>query len=209
MTTRPSPLRLATPRRVDWRRAEFVLTGLAFLGFITVGIKIRTIYAGLPAHPLFIHVPVVLIPLSIMGAFACIARPDWFDSYGILLCLCSIVAMSSIFLAMQAGVALLYALHLTGVRLLLVREHQQAAHVLAVVFTLFTACLILTFSSHRISGGWPTGLAVADDVLGSRAVYLLLRAGLILLALVSAYMVYKVGDLGARAVWEGRLHPAV
>ncbi len=208
MATRTSSLRLATRRRVDWRRAEFVLTALAFLGFITVGIKIRTIYAGLPAHPLFIHVPVVLIPVSIMGAFAFIARPDWFDRYGILLCLCSIVAMSSIFLAMQAGVALLYALHLTGFRLVLIHEHEAAAHVLAVAFTLFTACLILTFSSYRISGGWPTGLQVADDILGSRAIYLLLRVSLVLLALLSAYMVYKVGDLGARAVWEGRLHPA-
>ncbi|WP_249018973.1 DUF2231 domain-containing protein [Conexibacter sp. S30A1] len=209
MSSRPTPLRMTRPHRPDWRRAEFVLTGLAFLGFITVGIKIRTIYAGLPAHPLFIHVPVVLIPLSVLGALACVARPDWFDRYGILLCLCSIVAMSSIFLAMQAGVALLASLRLTGFRLVLVREHEAAAHVLAVAFTLFTACLILTFSAYRISGGWPTGLAIADDILGSRAIYLLLRVGLVVLALVSAYMVYKVGDLGARAVWEGRLHKPI
>ena len=57
--------------------------------------------------------------------------------------------------------------------------------------------------------GWPTGLANADDILGSRASYLLLRVGLVVLALVSAYMVYKVGDLGARAVWEGRLHKPI
>ncbi|MGC9221584.1 MAG: DUF2231 domain-containing protein [Solirubrobacteraceae bacterium] len=206
MSSAPPSLQMAATRRVDWRRAEFVLTVLAFLGFVTIGIRIRTVYGGLPAHPLFIHVPVVLIPLSIIGALACVARPDWFDRYGILLSLVAIVAMSSIFLAMQAGVALLAALHLTGFRLRLILDHQQAAHVLAVVFTLFTACLILTFSAHRISGGWPTGLRIADGVLGSRAVYLLLRVGLIVLALFSAYMVYKVGDLGARAVWEGRLH---
>ena len=87
---------------VDWRRAEFVLTLLAFLGFITVAIKITTVYAGLPAHPLIVHVPVVLIPLSIIGALACVSRPAWFGRYGILLCSMAIVAMSSIFLAMQA-----------------------------------------------------------------------------------------------------------
>ena len=48
--------------RVDWRRAEFVLTLLAFLGFLTLPIRITTIYGGCPAHPLFVHVPVVLIP---------------------------------------------------------------------------------------------------------------------------------------------------
>ena len=53
---------------VDWRRAEFVLTLLAFLGFIALPIRITTIYSGLPAHPLFVHVPVILIPTTIFAA---------------------------------------------------------------------------------------------------------------------------------------------
>jgi len=205
MTTESSTVR-ATPDRIDWRRAEFILTGLAFLGFITVGIKLKTIYGGLPAHPLFIHVPVVLIPLSVLGGFACLARPQWFDRYGVLLCLCSIVAMSSIFLAMQAGSALEHALVLNPTQAQLIHEHSHAAHILAIDFVLFTACLILTFSSHRISGGMPTGLGIADAILGSRAIYLVLRVGLVVLALVAAYYVYRVGDLGAKAVWAGRVH---
>ena len=196
----------AAPAQVDWRRAEFILTGLAFLGFITIGIRMRTIYGGLPAHPLFIHVPVVLIPLSVLGALACIARPQWFDRYGILLCLCSIVAMSSIFLAMQAGAALEGALTLTPAQAHLISEHSHAAHILAIAFVLFTACLILTFSAHRISGGMPTGLRIADSILGERGTYLLLRAGAVVLALFCAFFVYRVGDLGAKAVWLGRLH---
>ncbi|HEX3618442.1 MAG TPA: DUF2231 domain-containing protein [Solirubrobacteraceae bacterium] len=192
--------------RVDWRRAEFILTGLAFLGFITIGIRMRTIYGGLPAHPLFIHVPVVLIPLSVLGALACIARPHWFDRYGVLLCLCSIVAMSSIFLAMEAGAALESALALTPAQSHLISEHSHAAHILAIAFVLFTACLILTFSAHRISGGRPTGLGIADAILGERATYLALRVGLVVLALFCAFFVYRVGDLGAKAVWLGRLH---
>ncbi len=205
MSTPTSSLH-AAPRGVDWRRAEFVLTGLAVLGFITIGIQIKTIYSGLPAHPLFIHVPVVLIPLSVLGAFACIARPQWFERYGVLLCLCAIVAMSSIFLAMRAGAALEGALALNPTQAQLIHEHSHAAHILAIDFVLFTACLILTFSAHRISGGMPTGLGIADSVLGSRAVYLALRVGLVVLALVAAYYVYRVGDLGAKAVWAGRIH---
>ena len=205
MSTPTSPLHM-TPRGVDWRRAEFILTGLAFLGFITIGIRLKTIYSGLPAHPLFIHVPVVLIPLSVLGAFACIARPQWFERYGVLLCLCAIVAMSSIFLAMQAGSALEGALQLNPTQSQLIHEHSHAAHILAIDFVLFTACLILTFSSYRISGGMPTGLGIADSILGSRATYLALRVGLVVLALVAAYYVYRVGDLGAKAVWAGRIH---
>jgi hypothetical protein len=204
MSTEPSSLRVA-PGGVDWRRAEFILTGLAFLGFITIAIRLKTISPGLPAHPLIIHVPVVLIPLSVLGSLACVARPQWLDRYGILLCLCAIVAMSSIFLAMQAGAALEGALNLTGMQAQLIHEHSSAAHVLAVGFVLFTAALILTFAAHRISGGMPTGLGIADSVLGERVVYLALRVALVVLALFCAYYVYHVGDLGAKAVWLGRL----
>ncbi len=193
---------------VDWRRAEFVLTGLAFLGFVTLGIRITTIYDGLPAHPLFIHVPVVLIPVSVLGALAVVARPGWLDRYGVLLCLCAIVAMSSIFLAMQAGAALEHALNLQGPAAQLISQHSHAAHILAVAFTAFTAVLILTFAAHRISGGRPTGLQIADSILGSPTVYLALRAVLVVLALVCAFYVFRVGDLGAKAVWEGRLQAA-
>ena len=190
---------------VDWRRAEFVLTLLAFLGFLALPVRITTIYSGLPAHPLFIHVPVIMIPLSVLGALACLLRPAWFQRYGVLLCLASIVAMTSIFPAMQAGSALESALHLQGRSADLIHQHSDAAHILAIVFVLFTAALILTFSAHRISSGMPTGLGIADRILGTPASVMALRVGLGVLALVSAYMVFRVGDLGAKAVWAGRL----
>ena len=188
--------------RVDWRRAEFLLTLFGFLGFITALVKLTTVYDGLPAHPLIIHVPVVLIPLSILGALTCVSRPQWFDRYGILLCLISIVGMSSIFLAMNAGSALQGILHLTGQPAHLISEHSQAAGILAVVFVAFTAILILTFSAERISGHMgPTGLVVADRLLGTDRTRITLRIMLVVLALASAYMVFRVGDLGAKAVW--------
>lgn len=207
-TTRASP----TPpvgTGVDWRRAEFVLALLGVIGFVTALIKITTIYDGLPAHPLIIHVPVVLIPLSILGALACITRPEWFERYGILLCLISIVAMSSIFLAMNAGSALQGLLHLTGEPAHLINEHSQAAGILAVIFVAFTAILILTFSAERITGAeGPTGFAVADRLLGTHRSQLALRVTLVVLALASAYMVFRVGDLGAKAVWLQKLQAA-
>jgi hypothetical protein len=195
---------------VDWWRAEFVLTVLGFLGFVTALIKIGTVYDGLPAHPLIIHVPVVLIPLSILGALACVAKPVWFDRYGTLLCLVSIAAMSSIFLAMNAGSALQGILHLTGQPAHLISEHSQAAGILAVIFVAFTATLILTFSSERIGGSsGPTGLIVADRILGDARTKTVLRIVLVVLAIASAYMVFRVGDLGAKAVWLEKVQAAV
>ena len=190
---------------VDWRRAEFVLTGLAILGFVTLPIRITTIYGGLPAHPLFVHVPVVLIPVTILAAIICMVRTEWFLSYGIALSVVSIGAMSSIFLTMQAGGALESELHLTGRAAQLISQHSQAAHYLAYLYIVFTALVIVTFAAQRISGGLPTGLVVVDRALSPRPVFQVLRILLVLLALGAAVMVFRVGDLGAKAVWQGRI----
>jgi uncharacterized membrane protein len=194
--------------RLDWRRAEFVLTLLAFLGFLTLPIRITTIYSGLPAHPLFVHVPVVLIPTTIVVAVVFVFRRDWFARYGIALAVVAIVAMSSIFLTMQAGAALRAALHLQGQAATLISEHAQAAHILAYVYVVFTATLILTFASLRISGGMPTGLGIVDRLLSGKPVLTGLCVVLVLLSLSAGYMVFRTGDLGAKAVWEGRLQAA-
>jgi hypothetical protein len=194
--------------QVNWRRAEFVLTGFAVLGFITLLIRVKTLWGGLPAHPLFIHVPVVLIPVTILGTLVCIARPATFDRYGVMLCAVAIIAMSSIFLAMQAGAALESALHLQGQAAQLISEHSQAAKILAIGFTLLTACLILNLASHRIRAGMATGLSLPDQLLGSTVIAQMLKVVLVVLALFCAFYVFRVGDLGAKAVWAGRLQAA-
>jgi uncharacterized membrane protein len=193
---------------VDWRRAEFVLTLLAFLGFITLPIRVTTIYSGLPAHPLFVHVPVVLIPTTIVAAIVFVFKRDWLSRYGIALAVVSIVAMSSIFLTMQAGAALRGELHLQGQAATLISEHSHAAHILAIVYVAFTATLILTFAAQRISGGMPTGLRIVDETLSPKPIAAALRVLLVLLAIGAGYMVFRTGDLGAKAVWQGRLEAA-
>jgi uncharacterized membrane protein len=190
---------------VDWRRAEFVLTLLAFVGFLTLPIRIKTIYSGLPAHPLFVHVPVVLIPTTIVAAIVFVFKPQWLTRYGIALALVSIVAMSSIFLTMQAGAALRGALNLQGQAAKLISEHSHAAHILAIVYVLFTATLIVTFASRRISAGRPTGLGIVDRLLAPTSMFTALRVLLVVLSIVAGYMCFRTGDLGAKAVWEGRL----
>jgi uncharacterized membrane protein len=193
---------------VDWRRAEFVLTLLAFLGFLALPIRITTVYSGLPAHPLFVHVPVVLIPTTIVAAVVLMFKPEWLSRYGIALAVVSIIAMSSIFLTMQAGAALRAELNLQGEAAKLISEHSQAAHILAIVYVLFTATLIVTFAAHRISGGMPTGLGIVDRLLSSKSMFAVLRVAFVLLSIGAGYMVFRTGDLGAKAVWQGRIQAA-
>src|SRR5271168_5135519 len=198
----------AARARVDWRRAEFALTLLACIGFITLPIRITTIYSGLPAHPLFVHVPVVLIPTSVIAAVVFVVKREWLSRYGIALAVLSIVAMSSIFLTMQAGAALRGALNLQGQAAKLISEHSHAAHILAYVYVLFTATLIVTFAAQRISGGMPTGLGIVDRLLSPKPVFAALRVLLVLLSIGAGYMCFRTGDLGAKAVWQGRIQAA-
>jgi hypothetical protein len=194
--------------RVDWRRAEFVLTLLGFLGFLTLPIRITTIYSGLPAHPLFVHVPVILIPTTVVAGVVFMIKPEWFLRYGIALAVVSIAAMSSTFLTLQAGAALRAALNLQGPAANLISQHAQAAHILAIVYVLFTATLIVTFAAQRISGGMPTGLRIVDVPLAHKSMFTSLRVLLVLLAIGAGYMCFRTGDLGAKAVWAGRIQAA-
>jgi hypothetical protein len=162
----------------------------------------------LPAHPLFVHVPVILIPTTVVAAVVYTFKPVWFSRYGIALAVASIVAMSSIFLTMQAGAALRGELNVQGEAAKLISEHSQAAHILAIVYVVFTAVLILTFAAQRISGGMATGLGIVDGVLSSRSVYTALRVVLVLVSMGAGYMCFRTGDLGAKAVWQGRLQAA-
>ena len=193
---------------IDWGRAEFILVGLGILGFLGLLVRVTTIYGGLPAHPLFVHVPVILIPVTIVAGIVFMVRPQWLGRWGIALCLVSIVAMSSVFLAMQAGGALENVLHLHGEAATLISEHSQAAHILAIVYTAFTAFLIVAFAAARISGGRPTGLAIVDRPLSPPVVLAALRVAVVVLAIVAGFFVFRTGDLGAKAVWAGRLQAA-
>ncbi|MBS1844908.1 MAG: hypothetical protein JST53_10870 [Actinobacteria bacterium] len=197
---------LDSPRTgVDWGRAEFLLVVLGFLGFLTLPIRITTIYSGLPAHPLFLHVPVMLVPITVIAAIVLMVRPDWLERYGIALAILSVIAMSSIFITMQAGGALQSALDLRGEAAHLIEEHSQAAKILAILYVLFTATVIVAFAARRISRGRPTGHAIVDRLLSPPAVFTALRILVVILAIGSAAMVFRTGDLGSKAVWHGKL----
>jgi hypothetical protein len=140
-----------------------------------------------------------------VAAIVFMVKPEWFSRYGIALALTSIVAMSSVFLTMQAGAALRRELHLQGQAATLISEHSQAAHILAIIYVLFTATLIVAFAAQRISGGSPTGLGIVDSFLSPRWVFSTLRVALVVLALIAGFMTFRTGDLGAKAVWQGRV----
>jgi hypothetical protein len=70
-----------------------VLGVLGVLTFALIPIKINTIYSGLPAHPLFLHVPVILIPVVGLAALGLAARPAWWTRHGVWVTAVAVVAL--------------------------------------------------------------------------------------------------------------------
>lgn len=191
-----------------WPRGEYVLAGLAVLSLALIPIHITTIYSGLPAHPLLLHIPVILIPVAAVGALVFAVYPRWIPRYGIALGLVTVVALAGLFLTMGAGSALRDALHLNGGfgPSALVQRHAHAADQLRLVMLAVTAVLLVTVTAFRIVAGMPSGVAFVDSLAASATVRAALRIALAVLAIGCCYLVFHAGDLGAKAVWQGRLN---
>ncbi len=195
-----------------------MLAIVAVLTFALVPIRINTIYSGLPAHPLFLHVPVILIPVASIAALVLVARPRLFARHGVWVGAVTVLALGATDLTIGAGKALRSDLHLggegtpfggAGSQASLVARHAHAADMLRLLLIAFTGVLIIAIALYRHADGSSTGIGFADSVL-ARARALVpslapLRVVLALLAVGCLYFVFHTGDLGAKAVWQGRL----
>ncbi len=195
-----------------------VLGILGVLTFALIPIKINTIYSGLPAHPLFLHVPVILIPVAGLAALVLAARPSWWVRHGVWVTFVAVVALGALNLTMGAGKALREDL---GVPIAgfggasgpgaLIARHEHAADLLRIFMILFTAVLIVSLALFRQDGGASvTGIGFVDGLVvrlrSMPAVLVLARVAMAVLAVLCLYFVFHTGDLGAKAVWQGRIH---
>jgi hypothetical protein len=186
---------------------EWALAVLAVLTFALIPIQINTIYSGLPAHPLFLHVPVILIPVAALAALALAARPRWFGRHGVWVGLVAVCALASTNLTMGAGEQLRSDLGGFDSGSLIDR-HAHAASILRILLILFVAALLIAIAVWRTDGPRVTGVRPVDGALAfvrrTAPFGVLLRVMVVVLAAASLYFVFHVGDLGAKAVWQGR-----
>jgi hypothetical protein len=189
---------------------------LAVLTFALIPIGLTTIYGGLPAHPLFLHVPVILIPLAAFGGLVIAIRPRWFVNWaGAWVGLAGVVALGGLNLTMSAGDKLRAALGLEGDGpgvAHLISEHSAAAGVLRVFTIAFLAIYLITLAVHATADGQSSGVAAGDRIFAAirraPALPVALRVLTGLLAIGCLFYVFRTGDLGAKAVWLSRLQHA-
>jgi hypothetical protein len=160
--------------------------------------------AGLPAHPLLVHAPVVLVPLFALTATAyallAVVRPHVRWVLGLLAVATPIAAL----LAKLSGDAFFERLDAAG-RITegfypVIEEHQQIGN-----YTLYSSIAlgVLTLALVYFVPPGPAGRLAASQVRSTRALMVGLRVLAIAAAAVALYYVIRSGDTGARAVWSG------
>ncbi|MEZ0077320.1 DUF2231 domain-containing protein [Planotetraspora sp. GP83] len=150
---------------------------------------------GLPAHPLIIHLAVMVTPLLAVLAIGYVVLPRFRQKLDWAVVLSALAAPVSVFAAQESGDALKERLF-HGQTPAAVAAHEEFADPLLFVtlgLTVVTLVLVYVTRTRRDPG------AAASS--SARAVTLVLSAATVLLALVVGYYVVRTGHSGATAVW--------
>ncbi len=152
--------------------------------------------AGLPAHPLIVHVPVVLIPVVALLAAVFALLPRTRRVLGLPLVVLTAGVTFATILAAGSGESLEERVDRSS----LIHEHAEAGELLrALMLVLFVAIVVAVALDRR--GRSSHGDAVAR--LGrSRGAGLAIGAVLLVLAAGATAMDVRAGHLGAKAAWH-------
>ena len=162
---------------------------------------------GIPAHPFFVHVPVVLIPLAAVGVIVMVIRPAWWERYKWATLAIAGVGMVGSIIAAGTGEELEEAVEDTASRQLL-RAHVEAGEVSRTVSILFFAVLlagvvVLPWWMKRRSNRAGTASS-AESIASGSPTWLrrIVSIVLVLTALGASWTVYDAGHTGAKSVWS-------
>jgi uncharacterized membrane protein len=155
-------------------------------------------FAGLPAHPLFVHLPVVLIPLVAIGAvaMACSARAR--DRLGWVVLGLAIVAGLSTQLAIGSGQALEESVQKSSA---LDRHIAIAESIRPLALLLFLVALGVMILDRRELGVWPFRSDARPGAIPAIARGALV-AFTLLVAITTCARLYQIGHTGAEATWQ-------
>lgn len=154
--------------------------------------------AGLPAHPLLLHVPVVLIPILSGAVIALMVRPDWRRRYGPAVAGLGFVALVFTILAASAGEAFRASRPLFASPAL--NEHAELGDQLKVVMVLFVGALIVFLAADLKQ--LPATLTRWLRLLHRPGTERFARVGISLLALFALVWVVRTGHEGAEVAWS-------
>lgn len=156
---------------------------------------------GVPAHPLFVHVPVVLIPLVALGAIAMGCSGRVRDRFGWLVLGFGVVAGLSTQLAIESGKAMRRHVPQSAE----LRRHVHIAEsIRPLILLLFLVALVVMLLDRRTRAAWPFSGRAQTRELG-RIGRACLIGVTVIVAVGTNVRLFQIGDSGAKATWQ-RVH---
>lgn len=158
-------------------------------------------FNGLAAHPLIVHLPVVLIPLALVGAVLALAVPRWRSWALPVTAVFTAVGLVGVQLAIMSGEGLEELLGEEEAAIERHAEIAEQARPLVLLFVIFAvAAAVIWWLVHR-EGADGEGTAARTATLRKLAIPAMALS--ILTGAIATYGVYRAGHTGAEAVWEG------
>ncbi|MCU1449089.1 MAG: hypothetical protein JWP02_1259 [Acidimicrobiales bacterium] len=149
-----------------------------------------TKFFGLPAHPLLVHIPIVLIPLVGLGAVAIAVSRSMRDRLGWIVVALAGVALVGVQLAIGSGEALEHSVPRSAA---LTRHTDLAGTMRPLALLLFVAVGALMLADRHLTS------ARRRHWLAAVAVLTVISAG------AANVWIVRLGHNGARATWQ-RVH---
>ena len=140
--------------------------------------------AGLPLHPLVVHVAVVFLPLSALALIALVAVPRWRKPYGLLAVAAATLGAAGAFVAKQSGEALAEEVGLPA-------DHAQWGDRLTLAAIAFAVVALIWFVLDRRR----EPVAVVSTIT---------QVAVVGLSIAVLVLTVLVGHSGATAVWGGQ-----
>jgi len=163
---------------------------------------------GLPAHPLLLHAPVVLIPILAAATVALMVRPDWRERHGVVLAVLALASLAATVLAAGAGDALREARFAAFAGIpggdAALNEHAELGEGLRNIMFAFTGGLIGIVILDTVSrrGEGPARLVQLAGLLRHPTIDKIVRVGTVLVAALALVWVIRAGHTGAKLAWD-------
>jgi hypothetical protein len=152
---------------------------------------------GLPTHPLIVHIPVVVVPLTAVGALATVARRSWYFQYRwVVLMMGALGALGAILAAstgeeLEEGERVSQAVH----------EHAEAGETARTVAIVFLVALIAYVAVPWLLAR-RSMLDERRDRVGPSWLRPVLVGAVVLTSIGAVATVIDAGHSGASSVWN-------
>jgi hypothetical protein len=150
---------------------------------------------GLPAHPLFIHAAVVLVPLLAVAGILYAVWPGARRHVRWTMIVLAVATPGAVFAAKESGEAFEKSDNFQSPQMQTkIAEHEDfGGDLFLIVLGVALVVLVMAYLVRPVPA----------DSVGPAVAHWALSGLTVLLGLAALYYVYRTGDSGAHMVWEG------